>query len=379
MKKSIALLGGLLVLFSCQKSTLINLTDYVDPMIGTSAHGHTFPGATTPFGMVQLSPSNDFKAWDWCSGYHYSDSIVKGFAHNHISGAGLSGLGDILLMPTMGKKTTKSGSDALVDASYRSRFLHKTEHARAGYYTVRLDDYNIDVALTATPRTGFHKYTFNNAGIADIVIDPTHAIMERAAETGIQVVSNSEIRGFKRVDAGSGKNRYTYFSAKFSKPFGKATVTNNDEEVEAISLTAHKVKSYVSFNVEKGEQIEVSVTLSPIDYDGVEKNFMAEAKGKSFDDVLKESTKAWNRVLNKIVISETSSDAKKRTFYTAMYHAFISPNMISDVDGRYAVEGKQYESEITQYSNYSTWDTYRALHPLLAIIEQQETSKMVNS
>ncbi len=379
MRKSIAVLWVLLVLFSCQKKTLINLTDYVDPMIGTSAHGHTFPGAATPFGMVQLSPSNDFKAWDWCSGYHYSDSIIKGFAHNHISGAGLSGLGDILLMPTMGKKTTKSGSDALVDASYRSRFSHKTEHARAGYYTVRLDDYNIDVALTATPRTGFHKYTFNNAGIADVVIDPTHAIMERAAETGIQVVSNTEIRGFKRVDAGSGKNRYTYFSAKFSKPFEKATVTNNDEEVTTVSLTALKAKSYVSFNVEKGEQIEVSVTLSSIDYAGVEKNFIAEAKGKSFGDVLKESTKAWNRVLNKIVISETSSDAKKRTFYTAMYHAYISPNIISDVDGRYAVEGKQYQSEIAQYSNYSTWDTYRALHPLLTIIEQEETSKMVNS
>ncbi|AUP80065.1 GH92 family glycosyl hydrolase [Flavivirga eckloniae] len=378
MKKSIVLLSFLLVLFSCQKKVLVDLTDYVDPMIGTDAHGHTFPGATTPFGMVQLSPSNDFKSWDWCSGYHYSDSIIKGFAHNHISGAGLSGLGDILIMPTMGKKTTKSGSDELVDDSYRSRFSHKTERARAGYYAVTLEDYGINVELTATPRTGFHKYTFNKSGVSDIVIDPTHGVMERAAETSIEVVSNSEIRGYKSVGSGD-KYRYAYFSAKFSKPFEKATITDNDKEIEEQKLTALKAKGYVSFNVEEGEQIEVSVTLSPIDYDGVDKNFKTEAQGKSFDDVLKETTEAWNKVLNKITISETSSDAKKRTFYTAMYHAFISPNIISDVDGRYAVEGKQYKFNSTQYSNYSTWDTYRALHPLLTIIEQKETSKMINS
>ena len=379
MKKSIITLGVLFLAFSCQKNVLINLTDYVDPMIGTGAHGHTFPGATTPFGMVQLSPSNDFKAWDWCSGYHYSDSIIKGFAHNHISGAGLSGLGDILLMPTMGKKTTKSGSDELVDESYRSRFSHKTENARAGYYKVTLDDYNIDVELTATTRSGFHKYTFNKAGEANIVIDPTHAIMERATKTSIEIISNSEIKGFKQVAMGRGKSRFMYFSAKFSKPFKEAVITKNDTVSENTNLTSVKVKSYLTFNVEKGEEIEVSVTLSPIDYDGVEKNFKAEAEGKSFKNVLEETTNKWNEVLNKIIISETSSDAKKRTFYTAMYHSFISPNVISDVDGRYAVEGTQYKSKNTQYSNYSTWDTYRALHPLLTIIEQKETSKMINS
>ncbi len=378
MKKTIVLLWMLFMVLSCQKKSLLNLTNYVDPMIGTSAHGHTFPGATTPFGAIQLSPSNDFKSWDWCSGYHYSDSIIKGFAHNHISGAGLSGLGDILLMPTMGKQTTKSGSDELVDASYRSRFSHNTEHARAGYYSVILDDYNINVELTATPRTGFHRYTFNNSGVTNIVIDPTHGVMERSTETSIEVISNSEIRGYKRTGGGD-KSRYAYFSAKFSKPFQKAIITNNDDDTEADKLTAIKAKSYASFHVEKGEQIEVLVTISPIDYDGVDKNFVAEAKGKSFDDVLKETTDAWNSVLNKIVISESSSDAKKRTFYTAMYHTFISPNIISDVDGRYAVEGKSYKYEGTQFSNYSTWDTYRALHPLLTIIEQKETSKMVNS
>lgn len=379
MKKFILFICFLFVIISCKEKPIVNLVSYVDPFIGTGAHGHTFPGATTPFGGIQLSPSNDFKSWDWCSGYHYSDTIIKGFAHNHISGAGLSGLGDILVMPTMGKKTTKSGSDALVDSSYRSRFSHKTEKARAGYYAVKLEDYNIDVELTATARTGFHKYTFNRSGVADIVIDPTHGLMERAAETSIEIISNNEIRGYKRIDAGGDKKRYAYFSAKFSKPFKNATITNNDIETDRNSLTAKTAKVYTSFDVETSDEIEVLVTLSPIDFDGVLKNFKAEAEGKTFDDVLIETTKVWNGVLNKIVISDATLNKKKRTFYTAVYHAFISPNIISDVDGRYVVEGKQYQSESAQYSNYSTWDTYRALHPLLAIIEQAETSKMVNS
>ncbi|MGY0407064.1 MAG: glycoside hydrolase domain-containing protein, partial [Polaribacter sp.] len=353
MKKSILIILFLSLFFSCSKQEK-DLSKYVDPMIGTDAHGHTFPGATTPFGMVQVSPSNDFKSWDWCSGYHYSDSIIKGFAHNHISGAGLAGLGDILIMPTMGKRTTKSGSDKLVDQSYRSRFHHKNETARAGYYSVLLDDYNIGVELTATPRVGFHKYTFHKKGEAVIVIDPTHGIMESTAETFVEIVSNTEIRGYKKIEMGN-KNRFAYFSAKFSKPFQKTVITNNDVETNKTKLTAAKAKCYAVFNVEKEEQIEVSVTLSSIDFKGVTKNFNAEAKGKNFDTVLKETTKTWNRVLHKIVLSDQTSEAKKRTFYTAMYHASISPNIISDVDGRYVVEGKQNQSKIPQYSKYSTW------------------------
>ena len=151
MKIIIRTLVSLLILSSCSQHEEKSLTEFVDPMIGTDTHGHTFPGATTPFGMVQLSPSNDFKNWDWCSGYHYSDTIIKGFAHNHLSGAGLSGLGDVLIMPTMGKKTTFAGSDELVDESYRSRFSHKAEKARAGYYAVTLEDYEIDVDFNFAP------------------------------------------------------------------------------------------------------------------------------------------------------------------------------------------------------------------------------------
>ena len=377
--KKISLIVFVLILFSCQKTDIKDLTHYVDPMIGTDAHGHTFPGATTPFGMVQLSPSNGFKSWDWCSGYHYSDSIIKGFAHNHISGPGLSGLGDILIMPTMGKKTTKAGSDELVDQSYRSRFSHDSEHPRAGYYNVTLKDYAIDVELTATTRAGFHRYTFNKAGEADIVIDPTHGLMEKTVESSIEVVSETKIRGFKRISHGPDKSRRMYFLAEFSKPFTSVTVTNNDQPIGERSLTAATVKGYATFNVEAKETIEVTVTLSPVDHDGTQKNYEAEVKGKDFDQALAEATDKWNAVLNKITIGENEPDAKKRTFYTAIYHGFIAPNIISDVDGRYVVEGKQYQSKGPQYSNYSTWDTYRALHPLHNIIEQEETAKIVNS
>ncbi|SHJ77261.1 alpha-1,2-mannosidase, putative [Arenibacter nanhaiticus] len=384
MRNIMIMLGLILLVFSCTKTKkqskeVLALTQYVDPMIGTDAHGHTFPGATTPYGMVQLSPSNDFKDWDWCSGYHYSDTIIKGFAHNHISGAGLSGLGDILIMPTMGKNTTYAGSDAEVDTSYRSRFTHKSEKAYAGYYGVSLEDYKIDVALTATTRSGFHKYTFNQEGVTDIVIDPTHALMEKAMETSISKVSDTEVLGYKKVNMGGDKFRFMYFSAKFSKPFKKFSITNNDIVVNETSLTAAKAKALVSFTVEKGEELEIVVTLSPTGYDGVEKNYLAEAKGKTFDTALDEAVSTWNQELNKIQLDEVVSDTKKRTFYTAMYHAFIGPNIISDVDGQYVVEGKKLHSKHVQYSNFSTWDTYRALNPLLTIISQERTAAIVNS
>jgi predicted alpha-1,2-mannosidase len=376
MKKLTAILVILLII-SCAKKQQ-DLTGYVDPFIGTDAHGHTFPGATTPFGMIQLSPSNDFKAWDWCSGYHYSDSIIKGFAHNHVSGAGLSGLGDILVMPTRGKKTTNPGSEDDVENSYRSRFSHDEEEARAGYYKVTLQDYNIDVELTAGIRTGYHQYTFTKGGEIDVVIDAAHGVMEKVTECTIQIKSDTEIVGYKKT----GNNptaRRMYFSAKFSKPFTMASITEDNKTVNAQEHTSATTRALATFTVNEGEKMLVTVTLSPNSLEGVAKNFEAEAKGKTFNDALENATQQWNKVLNKIVLSNNEPLAKKRTFYTAMYHAFISPNIISDVDGNYVVEGKQLHSNIPQYSNYSTWDTYRALHPLFTIIEQEKTKEFVNS
>ncbi len=355
-----------------------NLIQFVDPMIGTDGHAHTFPGATLPFGMVQLSPSNDFKEWDWCSGYHYSDTILKGFAHTHISGAGLAALGDILLMPTYGQLKIKPGTEEDPDSGFRSRFSHDREEATAGYYSVVLDDYNVKVELTCTPRVGFHRYTFNSAGQGNVIIDPTHNIMENVMETEVEILSDTEIRGWKHCN-GEGGDRKVYFYAKFSKPFEKSGVAINDTIQKSLSkVTNRKVKAFVSFKLEVGEKVNVKVALSHVSYAGAKANFDAEAVGITFDQVWAKAKNLWEEKMNKVHI-ETDKISDKRNFYTALYHSMISPNLISDVTGEYVVEGEVYHSDFNQYSNFSTWDTYRAVHPLMAIIEQEKTTDFVNS
>ncbi|NOU59076.1 GH92 family glycosyl hydrolase [Marinifilum caeruleilacunae] len=354
------------------------LIQFVDPMIGTDGHAHTFPGATLPFGMVQLSPSNDFKAWDWCSGYHYSDSILKGFAHTHISGAGLAGLGDILLMPTLGETKIIAGTEEDPESGFRSRFSHKKEEASPGYYAVVLDDYNVKVELTCSPRVGYHKYTFNTAGQANVILDPTHNIMENVQGTEIEFVSDSEVRGWKHCN-GEGGDRKVYFYARFSKSFQKNGVAIDDVIKEsAKKATDRKVKGFVSFDVEKGEEVLVKVALSFVSYEGAKANFDAEAQGVSFDHVLESAQDIWEEKMNKFQI-ETDKLSDKRNFYTAVYHSMISPNLISDVSGEYIVEGEKYHSTFDQYSNFSTWDTYRAVHPLLSIVEHDKTADFINS
>ena len=355
-----------------------NLTQYVDPMIGTDASGHTFPGATLPFGMVQLSPSNDYKAWDWSSGYHYSDTVLKGFAHTHISGPGLAALGDILLMPAS-TPNTNPGTEENPESGYRSRFSHDRERAEAGYYSVHLDDEDIDVELTATSRVGFHRYTYNNSGASRyVIIDPGHNIAEPVYETSLEIVSDTIVRGYKKARSGTAGDRTMYFVAEFSAPFASLGLTDDDRPVAGRRHTARTVRGYVSFAPESGPTITVKVALSGVGYDGAQMNFEKEARHVDFDTARASAKTEWQDVLEKIVI-EDASESKKRTFYTGMYHAFIGPNLISDVDGQYYLEGKVRQSAIPQYSNFSTWDTYRALHPLLTIIEQEQTAELIAS
>ena len=383
MKKTIIYLGIIIALLSisihanAQKSE-VTLGQYVDPMIGTSGHSHTFPGATTPFGMIQLSPTNGFKNWDWCAGYHYSDTIIKGFAHNHISGSGLTGLGDILFMPTTGIPKLSAGIESDPDAGYRSRFSHKNESARAGYYAVFLEDYNIQVELTATPRVGVHKYTCLKGDTLNVIIDPTHLMTGAIINTGLEFISDTEIIGFKHSIGASEGNRKVYFYAKFSKPFLENKLALNDSVKEnEVVVNGPNTKSFVRFDVSNGESVEVKVALSFVDYDGAKRNYQAEAKNLTFAGALDLAENRWNEKLSKITVS--GSEEEKRMFYTAMYHSFISPNSISDVDGNYIVEGKRFHSDFDHYSNFSIWDTYRALHPLYTIIEHAKTSDFVNS
>ena len=376
------LLGTLLIIQlifqSCSVEKKYEPIDYVDPFIGTDAHGHTFPGATTPFGMVQLSPSNEFKAWDWCSGYHYSDSIIKGFAHTHISGAGLAGLGDILVMPTSGTLRLSPGTEAYPDSGYRSRFSHEREEASPGYYSVMLDDYNIKVELTASPRVGFHRYTFYNQGEVNIIVDPSHHIMERLFGTEVEIISDTEIRGYKNSE-GEGGNRHVYFYAQFSKPFSRSGVAKNNVLVKDTKNTSGiNTNCFAGFKVQDGDVIELKVAISHVSYEGAKKNFNAEAVHLDFNMAHIQARKLWENKLNRIII-ESKNTEQKRTFYTGLYHSFISPNLFSDVDGKYVIEGKVYSSGYPHYSTFSTWDTYRALHPLFTIIEQEKTKDFVNS
>ena len=372
MMLSILLLG-----ISC-KNEPKEILDYVNPLIGTDGIGHTFPGATTPFGMVQLSPSDDTKAWNWCSGYHYSDNTLKGFAHNHFSGTGLTGMGDILVMPTSGEINTNPGTKENPDSGYRSRFSHDNETASPGYYAVYLDDNKVKVELTASPRVGFHRYTFDEDGNHNVIFDLTHGVRGQTLKTSVEILSDTEIRGFKHCDDQSCGRRKVFFYARFSKSFDKSGVTIQDTVVkDAKSAEDKTAKAFVQFKENTRDTVELALAISYVDYEGAKANYMAEAEGKVFDEVHAAARSMWQDKIERIEIEAT--DEEKTIFYTGMYHNFIAPNIISDVNGNYIVEGKKYNSEKqVQYSNFSTWDTFRATHPLWSVIDQEANKEMIN-
>ena len=363
----------------CSSAKELPKVNYIDPMIGTDGLGHTTPAATTPFGMVQLGPSMDMIPWEWkrTSGYHYSELFIKGFAHNHISGAGLCGLGDILVMPMTGQLRATPGTFKNPESGYMSRFKHEEEKASAGYYAVRLADPDINVELTATPRVGFHRYTVNKGDSMHIVIDPIHGIGEHRFSGSIEILSNTEIQGWKQ-STGSGGLRKVYFYARFSKPFTSyGVVTDSVRYPGRKTVESESAKGYVTFKVKKGEVIEFNLSLSHVDLEGAHANYNAEAKGKSFDQVHAEAVKLWQEKCDKFNV--TGTNAEKRTFYTAVYHSFFSPNLLSDVNGNYVANSKKLHSKLVQYSNFSTWDTYRATHPLYTLVEQAGTRDFINS
>lgn len=353
--------------------------DYIDPMIGTAALGHTTPSATTPFGMVQLGPSMDISPWDWkrCSGYHYDDKYIMGFAHNHISGAGLGALGDILIMPMTGTLNTVPGTPDNPENGYISSFSHKEEKASAGYYSVRLADYGIHAELTASPRAGFHRYTTDRSGNMHVVIDPIHGVSEGNYYGSVEFVSERVLRGWKQ-SSGMGGNRKVYFYAEFSKPFAsKGVAYGNTREENSDEGSGADVKAYMTFSMDENESLEIAVAISHTGYDGALANFKAEAEGVTFAEAHTQARKMWQDKCRKFEIK--GSEKEKRIFYTAVYHSFVSPNLISDVTGDYYVYGRVMHSDIPQYSNWSTWDTYRATHPLFTLVEHEATAAFVNS
>jgi predicted alpha-1,2-mannosidase len=353
-------------------------TSFVDPFIGTLEHGHTYPGATVPFGGVQLSPDTRLTGWDGCSGYHYSDSVVYGFSHTHLSGTGASDYGDILLMPTVGAVQLVRGDGRNPETGYCSRFSHKDEEAAPGYYRVTLEEGPVTVELAATKRAGFHRYTFPESENANVVIDLAHR--DQTIEAHVRIVDDTEIVGFRR-SRNWAKDQHVYFAAKFSKPFVSRGVSMDDAVVNGIDeASGTNVKAVVSFRTAANEAILVKVGISGVGIEGARKNRDAEIPDWDFEKVRIDADGAWNAALGKIDV-RGGTKAQRVTFYTALYHAMLAPNLFMDVDGRYRGRDLQIHEakDFTNYTVFSLWDTYRAEHPLFTIIEPERTVDFIKT
>ncbi|MBY0487726.1 MAG: GH92 family glycosyl hydrolase [Flavobacteriaceae bacterium] len=358
-----------LFLFTSIVSLGQNYHKYVNPMIGTGGHGHTYPGATVPFGMVQLSPDTRIDgSWDGCSGYHYDDSVIYGFSHTHLNGTGCTDYGDIMLMPTMGEPNFDT-------KEYGSKFSHSNEEATAGFYAVKLDKHNIDVNLTASTRVGFHQYVFNNAGQANIILDLNHR--DKLLYGDIKIIDNKTIEILRRSEAWA-KDQYVYARIEFDKPMQISKVQSNQENKKDF-YSGTIVKISFSKQVKKGEKISVKVSLSPTSFEGAKLN-MSEIKGWDFNKVKQEAEQLWDKQLYKIEITESDKD-KLAIFYTALYHTMVQPNIAQDIDGKYrGRDNKIHQAEgFDYYSVFSLWDTFRAANPLYTLIEKKRTSDFINT
>lgn len=344
-----------------------NFSQYVNPFIGTGGHGHTFPGATVPFGMVQLSPDTRIDgSWDGCSGYHYSDSVIYGFSHTHLNGTGCTDYGDIMLMPTMGKASLK-------DKDYSSTFSHNNEKASAGYYEVLLDKFNIKARLTTTTRVGYHEYSFNNSGEANIILDLNHR--DRLLEGEVKIIDNKTIEVFRRSKSWA-DNQHIYARIEFSKPL---EITKYEGRKSENAISGKKLKIAFSGNVTKGEKIAVKVSLSLTGYEGTEKNMATEGQSWDFEKIKENAAKSWDKELSKIEITTANKD-QLVIFYTALYHAFIQPNIANDVDGKYRGRDNQiHTASHDYYTVFSLWDTFRAYHPLMTLIDKKRTADFINT
>lgn len=348
-----------------------NLSKYVNPMIGTGGHGHTYPGATVPFGMVQLSPDTRIDgSWDGCSGYHYDDKLIYGFSHTHLNGTGCSDFGDIMLMPTM-------GTPNFDPKEYASAFSHTDEKATAGFYSVRLKKHNIEVSLTASTRVGFHQYTFNKAGEANIILDLNHR--DKLLYGDVRIIDSKTIEIIRRSEAWA-RDQYVFARIEFSVPMKISDVKNDNKAKTTDTYFGGKQLAMAfSASVKKGEKILVKVALSPTSYDGAKLN-MSEITGWDFEKVKKDAELLWDKQLSKIEIASTDND-KKTVFYTALYHAMIQPNIAQDIDGQYrGRDNKIHKAEgFEYYSVFSLWDTFRAAHPLYTLIEKKRTADFINT
>lgn len=382
-----------------------NLVRYVNPMIGTQKMGHTYPGATVPFGAVQLSPDTDTipyakdgkyngDVYRYCAGYQYDDATIVGFSHTHFSGTGHSDLGDFLVMPTQGKIQLNPGTAELPESGFRSRFSHANEKAEAGYYKVQLDDDRITAELTATDRCGIHRYTFENAGDAHLILDLMHGIYnypEKTVWTFVRVVNDTLVTGYRQTN-GWARTRTVYFAMTFDrkiKSYGRKDFEDKpvyrgfwrkfDQAHNVPEIAGRQIRMHFDFDVAAGESIGVKFALSPVSQDNALENLKVETDGKSFDQLKTQAQAQWETELSKIAV--TASEDEKVNFYTALYHAFLGPTLYQDVNGQYkGLDQNVHRAQgFTNYTTFSLWDTYRALHPLLNLLQPSRNNDMAQS
>ena len=379
-------------------------SEYVNPMIGTDGMGHTFPGACVPFGGVQLSPDTDNvphnidgvyqkATYKYCAGYQYSDSTIVGFSHTHFSGTGHSDLGDILLMPSTGEVKLDPGTAQNPDSGYRSRFSHENEKAIPGYYEVLLSDSGVKAQLTATPRVGVHKYTFPKNKDAHVILDLGHGIYNydgKVLWSVLRVESDTLITGY-RITNGWARTNYTYFAISFSKPITEYGYKERDkllykgfwrrfkQDKNFPEMAGKDVAAYFHFDTKSGEELVAKVALSAVSTEGALKNLRAEAEGKSFEQLVAQAQESWNKELS--MFSVEGTEDQKAMFYTSLYHTMINPSVYMDVDGSYrGLDHNIHKAEdFVNYTVFSLWDTYRAEHPLMNIIQPKRSADMVAS
>ena len=350
----------LLIFVSCQKEQKY-LTDYVNPFIGTGGHGHTYPGASTPFGMVQLSPDSRLDGWDGCGGYHYSDSIIYGFSHTHLSGTGVSDYGDILLMPTTEELKLTNGTNG--NPGYSSKFSHEKEKATAGFYQVFLEDYNVNVELTTSQRAGFHKYTFPKNEAAQVVLDLEHR--DKLLDYKIEMLDSNTLQGIRYSDNWA-REQKVHFYMQFS------------EQLQNITFNEKQSVAGISFG-KLQEPLLIKVGISAVSTEGAKANLQAEIPHWDFEKTKAETTDLWEKELSKIIV-EGKSEEQKEIFYTALYHSLLNPNLYVDVDGNYnGTDLKKHHTDDKHYTIFSLWDTFRATHPLFTLIQQERTNEFIRT
>lgn len=384
MKTIALLISGLLLLglagCNCTTTSQTDYASFVNPFIGTGGHGHTYPGAIVPNGMIQPSPDTRIYQWDACSGYYYADSTINGFSHTHLSGTGCGDYGDVLLMPTVGKQEYQAMGTESQQMAYASAFSHKNEVAEPGYYSVLLNRYGVKAELTATRRAAIHRYTFPKAEDAGFILDLDYSLQrQKNEEMEIEVISDTEIRGRKKTVYWA-FDQYINFYAKFSKPFTYTMVTDSMALDEGGPLLP-TAKVLLQFQTKANEEVLVKIGVSAVDMDGARKNVEAEVPGWDFDDARKAARQAWNNYLAKVDIETTDND-QRTMFYTALYHTGVQPNLFIDADGRYlGMDLKTHQGSADQpvYTIFSLWDTFRAYHPLMTIIDPELNEAFIRS